>query len=91
MCEALHVSSLLIRAHPKALQEVQDAINRRNGAEVALTEAGGKIIVTLESESEAEIVDCLHSFGLLDGVVSTALVYHEVIENTKENLDGSTP
>ena len=80
MSKGLHISSLLLRAHPEALERVTEEISSRTGAEAAVTDASGKIIVTLESEDESEIVDCLNDFSLLDGVVSAALVYHEVIE-----------
>jgi nitrate reductase NapD len=39
-------------------------------------EAASKLIVTLETDSEAEIVTRLHEVSLLHGVLSAALVFH---------------
>ena len=80
MSDGLHISSLLLRADPKTLPHIKEAIEAREGADVVVADESGKIIVTLESENESEIVECLNDFSLLDGVVSSALVYHEVVE-----------
>lgn len=80
----LHISSLLLRARPESVAQVTAEIEMRDGAEAAVSHESGKIIVTLESESESQIVDCLNTFSLLDGVVSASLVYHEFIPKTPE-------
>lgn len=77
MPDTTHISSLLLRAEPARLAEVTSAIAARKAAEVALSDPSGKIIVTLETDNEAEIVDHLNALSLLDGVVSAALVYHQ--------------
>lgn len=77
MKDEVHISSLLLRADPANLQVVCARVQKHDGAEVAMTDETGKIIVTLETESEAVIVDHMNSLSLLDGVVSVALVYHQ--------------
>lgn len=77
MSETTHISSLLLRADPARLEDVTRAIEAHSAAEVPVADASGKIIVTLETQSEAEIVEHLNSLSLIDGVVSAALVYHQ--------------
>ena len=78
--ELTHVSSLLLRAEPARLDDVVATIGKVDIAEVALSDPEGRIIVTLETASEADIVATMTQFQLIDGVVSAALVYHQTDE-----------
>ena len=75
--DVLHISSLLVRANPEHVQQVLAEIAKLPGSEVPMTDETGKIIVTLETPSESEIVDSLTTLQLIDGVVSASLVYHQ--------------
>lgn len=77
MANPVHISSLLLRADPGKLDAVVGLIDAYDCAEVALSDPSGKIIVTLETDNEAIIVDHMNTLSLIDGVVSTALVYHQ--------------
>ena len=77
MSDTVHISSLLLRADPARLDAVCKAVLQEPEAEIAQTSDEGHIIVTLETESEARIVDALTRMNLIDGVVSAALVYHQ--------------
>lgn len=81
MAEAWHISSLLVTVHPKMLDRVAAAIGEIAGAEVAWTVSSGKIIVTMETSNEAEIVSGLTRIETLAGVVSAALVFHQTNSN----------
>lgn len=71
-----HISSLLVTAKPDQIPAVAGNITNMSIAEVAHSDAAGKIIVTLETPDESAIVQALTDIQLLDGVVSAALVYH---------------
>ena len=75
--QTLHISSLLLRAEPARMEQVFTAIKAVPGSDVALSDESGKIIVTLETPSERQIVDALNTLQLIDGVVSAALVFHQ--------------
>lgn len=77
MSDVTHISSLLLTAEPSRIAAVVAEIETCAAVEVALTDPSGKIIVTLETPSEAEIVGELNRLSLIDGVVSAALVYHQ--------------
>ena len=72
-----HISSLVVRAHPNRLAEVSRRIARLSVAEVAMSDPSGKLVVTLETHNEDEIVAAMNAMQHMDGVVSVALVYHQ--------------
>ena len=78
MPEAMHISSLLLRARPELIDDVVREIGTFPEAEVHTTDATGRIIVTLETDSEGVIVDTMNRMHAIDGVVSAALVYHAI-------------
>ena len=77
MPETTHISSLLLRADPAKLDPVVAEIEANAALEVAVADPSGKIIVALETQSESEIVDHLNQLSLIEGVVSTWLVFHQ--------------
>lgn len=76
MNDKVHISSLLVTANPEITPSVVASINEMAIAEVAFSNEVGKIIVTLETEDEAEIVQALTDIQLKDGVANASLVYH---------------
>ena len=77
MPEEIHISSLIVQGMPEALPTIRAAVAAMEGMEVH-AEGAGKLVVTLETADEGAIMDRLTEIGLLDGVLSTALVFHQV-------------
>lgn len=75
MADAFHIASLVVHAQPEAAMAAAAAIAAMPGAEVPFRD-GTRLVVTLETADEAEILDNLTRIQLLDGVLSAALVYH---------------
>ncbi|MHB2169342.1 chaperone NapD [Alsobacter sp. R-9] len=73
---AWHVTGLVVHARPDALAAVTRAVEGLPGAEIHGRNEDGKLVVTLETRSEHEIVERMGAIGDLPGVLSTALVYH---------------
>ena len=78
MNDEFHISSLVVQALPSDAQRVRDAIALLKGAEISAATIGGRIIVTLETDSEAEFLIRFGEIDRLPGVVSTMLVFHQV-------------
>jgi nitrate reductase NapD len=72
-----HISSLVVRARPDRLDAVVRRIGALRTAEVALSDPSGKIVVTLETRDQNEIVDAMNAMQRISGVVSVALAYHQ--------------
>jgi nitrate reductase NapD len=73
-----HIASLLVHALPAKLEGIAAAIERLGGAEVHAKDPVGKILVTLESENETEILSRISEIQDMDSVINAVLVYHEV-------------
>jgi nitrate reductase NapD len=72
----VHVCSLVVHAWPERLDAVSDALRALPGAELHGHDPVGKLIVTLETATEAEIVTTMNAIGDIEGVLSTSLVFH---------------
>ncbi|MBS4047604.1 MAG: chaperone NapD [Alphaproteobacteria bacterium] len=78
MSSEVHISSLIVQTRPDSLARLTQAIAALPGAEIHDTAPSGKIVVLLETASEAEISERLTSIHEIDGVLTAALVYHQV-------------
>ncbi len=89
----LHISSLVVQVRPEALARVRDAVAALEGAEVHGHSPAGKLVVTLETVSEAATLERLTAINQLEGVFSAVLVYHHVDPSTPspEILPWSSP
>jgi len=72
-----HISSLVVHVRPDRAPAARAALTGMPGVEIH-AEAAGKVIVTLETDTEADIVARLNEISRLDGVMSAALVYHHI-------------
>ena len=70
-----HLSSLVVHVRPERASIARAALGRMPGVEIH-AEAASKIIITLETDSEGEIVTRLNEISLLEGVMSATLVFH---------------
>jgi nitrate reductase NapD len=73
-----HVSSLVVHVRPEHLDGVLAALADMPGVETHGTAPSGKLVVTLETASEQDVVQHMGTIGELPGVLSTALVFHHV-------------
>jgi nitrate reductase NapD len=71
-----HVSGLVIHARPARLAAVLASLRAMPGLDVHGDTPAGKIVATLETPTEDDVVSRLGEIGELPGVLSTALVYH---------------
>ncbi|QLE84194.1 MULTISPECIES: chaperone NapD [Shewanella] len=86
MSQEYHVTSLVVHAAPKALVEVKHNIDVLPGTEIHAVTDEGKLVVTLEGETQASILDNVEAINALTGVLSSSLVYHQV-EPLKEKSE----
>ncbi|MBP2313903.1 chaperone NapD [Azospirillum soli] len=82
MAKETHISSIVVHARPEAAGGIRATIESLPGMEVHAVSPLGKMIVTLETESEADIVTNLNTISLLDGVYAATLVFHSVEDLT---------
>jgi periplasmic nitrate reductase NapD len=74
--DEFHISSLVVHSRPERVHTVADRLRGMAGVAVCGGTEAGKIIVTLETATEGEVVDRLNTIQLLDGVLAATLVFH---------------
>ena len=93
MPEEIHVSSLVVHCRRERAATVATALRTMDGVEVHGGVPEGKLVVTLETATEGEIVERLNQVQLLDGVLAATLVFHqfEPTHPTEASTGGCTP
>lgn len=73
----MNISSLVVDAHPDHLPRVRQALDGLQGVDVHAATPEGKVIVTLEADSNDATTDAFARIGAIEGVMSVAMVYHQ--------------
>ena len=71
-----HISSLVIHSRPERVSSIVESLGLIEGAEIHGVADTGKLIVTLETETESQVVERINAIQLLDGVLAATLVFH---------------
>ena len=69
------ICSLIVQVRPEKLSPVSTTLTQMNGVEVHNKDKCGKIIVTIEHPDREFCSKAMTEMSLIDGVMSTALVY----------------
>lgn len=77
---SIQIASLIVHAQPALMAAVKANLRQLPGLELHQESPLGKLVVVLEAEHEAQILDTLDSIQNLPGVLNAVLVYHEVLE-----------
>ena len=80
-----HIASILVQARPEVLPRVEMELTRLPGVESHGSNGQGKLILTLETRSDAELMERITRIETADGVVSASLVFHQVEEAGHES------
>jgi len=76
MTAECHISSLVVHSRPDRVQSIIASLDLIDGTEVHGGAETGKLIVTLETETESQVVERINAIQLLDGVLAATLVFH---------------
>jgi periplasmic nitrate reductase NapD len=74
--EEIHISSLVVHSRPSQAAAVAARLREMPGVEVRGGVEAGKLVVTLETTNESEVVERLNAIQVLDGVLAATLVFH---------------
>lgn len=72
-----HIASLLVQARPERLPRVEAELTRLAGVESHGSNGAGKLILTLETGSDGELVQSMNRIETTEGVIAASLVYHQ--------------
>ncbi|KFZ37434.1 sorbose reductase [Shewanella mangrovi] len=73
-----HITSLVIHAAIAEQQQLTTILNGLAGTEVHACTADGKLVVTIEGDSQKQLLDQVETINGLAGVLSSSLIYHQV-------------
>jgi nitrate reductase NapD len=73
----MNVSSVIVHARDGQLAAVQTLLQQQPGIEIHAASPDGKLIVSIETESDRETIAAFERLGQTSGVLSTAMVYHQ--------------
>jgi periplasmic nitrate reductase NapD len=76
MTAECHISSLVVHSHPDRVQSIIESLGFIEGAEIHGGAETGKLIVTLETDTESQVIERINAIQLLDGVLAATLVFH---------------
>jgi len=76
MTAECHISSLVVHSRPDRVQSILESLGSIEGAEVHGGADTGKLIVTLETDTESQVVERINAIQLLEGVLAATLVFH---------------
>ncbi len=82
----LDVSGIVVHAAPGSAERLREALESIAGATVHAVSAEGKIVVTLESDSEEGAMRLFERVRALPGAESVAMVFHQVETDPDEEL-----
>ena len=78
MTEELHIASLVVHSTPSRAPAVSRSLTAMPDARVHATAPNGKLVVTLQASSAAEMSALVSAIQHTEGVLSAALVYQWV-------------
>lgn len=76
MADEIHISSLVVHSRPEQAAAIARYLEGMEGVAVHGGVEVGKLVVTLETTTEAQVVERLNVIQLLDGVLAATLVFH---------------
>ena len=71
-----HISSLVVHSRIDRVPAIIESLGSIEGAEIHGGQETGKLIVTLETETENQVVERINAIQLLEGVLAATLVFH---------------
>ena len=73
----MNISGVLVHAHPRQMDSVKHRLGEFDGVEVHGDNEAGKIVVTIEARSDAEMSQTVLEMQDLPGVLNASMIYHQ--------------
>lgn len=73
----MNISSIIVYAKPTELSSVRGNLEQIPGVEIHAATDDGKLVVTIETETDGETASTFDRINVMDGVMSAAMVFHQ--------------
>jgi nitrate reductase NapD len=72
----IHVSGVLLHAHPERLESVLAQLESAPGVEIQTVTSEGRLVTVVERDTDRELADVFTHMQNTAGVLCASLVYH---------------
>ncbi len=72
----IHVSGVLVHAHPRHLENVRTQLESMSGVEIQTETSDGRLVTVVERPTSQELTELFTRMQNTTGVLSASLVYH---------------
>ena len=79
-----HIASILVQAWPDKIAAVEKFLTGLDGVESHGSGGVGKLIITVETDDDASLVNTINRIETADSVITASLVYHHSEEMDDE-------
>ena len=73
----MNISSIIVHAKPTELVSVRGQLERIPGVEIHAATDDGRLVVTIETDTDGATAGTFDRINLMDGVMSAAMVFHQ--------------
>ena len=73
----MNISSIIVHAKPTELSSVRGSLEQIPGVEIHAVTDDGKLVVTIETDTDGETASTFDRINTMDGVMSAAMVFHQ--------------
>ena len=80
----MDISSVIVSAKPESGATLKSLLEATDGVEVHAVAEDGRMIVTIEADSEKDTVKTYELIGQMPGVLAVSMVYHQVETNPEQ-------
>lgn len=84
--ESISISSVLVNARPGKVAQVRDGLAALPGVEVHAATDDGRLIVTIEADSDKSVANTFEAINQQPGVLSASMVYHQYETHPDEEV-----
>ena len=77
----------MVRAFPENIDAVTQALLRLDGVEVHGANEDGRMVVTVERETERQFADLLVQMHDVPGVLSASMIYHQFEDSGQQEAE----
>lgn len=73
----MNISSIIVYAKPTELSSVRGNLEQISGVEIHAVTDDGKLVVTIETDTDGETASTFDRINVMGGVMSAAMVFHQ--------------
>lgn len=86
----MNISSIIVHPGPGQAEAVRARLVAQSGVEVHAVGEDGRMIVTVETDSDGAMIEAFEAVNKTEGVLSASMVYHQAEANPDAEISMGT-